>query len=376
MLKVERAFDKIPGMAENPLLSESKDVEQDEQVAGSYERWQNTRIQHQGAVINLILTLTIAAMGFGGNLLFKKEGDTVLLNVATRWLVLGSLAVFVIAVFWGLRVNLSRLWDFRWTARAARLTELRQDYEPQPPRGSTSCGQARDRFPKPPPWVYDLIETDKHETPDEERTGDNDKKRSLWKWFHQGPRHEFQDGGRRESLVSFKNDIKTLLDDSNRERLNKLDNLRRVVYDLPAEVNEQHQPERTPFSHPLQADEQELLQSQIAYGLGIVHDRCALNASRFSNLTSKLFGWQLVTFFAGVLILAMGMLFQLGYSDESGKEQRQKLSSLDRQMGILQQQVTALRQDHGTLSKRIEDVAASVPTSLPKSKRRSSKHRR
>lgn len=352
-------------MEGNSLSLDGKDAEQDERGEGSYENWQKTRIQHQGAVINLVLTLTIAAMGFGADLLFKKEGETILLGTGARWFVLGSLAVFVVSVVCGLWVNLSRLWDFRWTARAARLTTIRLAYEPislkRESGAGTGCaersyskGQRPRSFPQPASWVYDLMTHEAQRIAG--RSSDAEASRTtLWRWFHEGTWKKFKNDDLEKCVGSLKDDVETLRKDSMERRLRRLKA-------LGVEVQ--------PFGSPLNPRSRKLRQGRIAYNLAILRDRCRARASRFGELTSKLFGWQLVTFLLGVSVLATGMLVHSLSIDESENRKEKKLddrlSSLDRKVGEVQQQQTVLRQDYDVLYKRLQGAPMPPPVSSRK----------
>jgi len=81
-----------------------------------------------GSVINLVLTLTGAAIGFGANLLVKRKA-----GAAIAWYV-ASMVFLIAAALAGLCVNLTRLLDFRWTTRAARLRQLREEKDDRCPR--------------------------------------------------------------------------------------------------------------------------------------------------------------------------------------------------------------------------------------------------
>jgi hypothetical protein len=97
----------------------SKDTEE---AHAAFLRWQDIRIAHVGNVINLVLTLTTASLAFGVKLLLDKGNNLPV--------VLGcSLLVLVLAIAAGLMANYSRLFDVRYTAKAARARELwrRQD---------------------------------------------------------------------------------------------------------------------------------------------------------------------------------------------------------------------------------------------------------
>jgi hypothetical protein len=369
-------------MSESLFSLDSKEPEQGEEATGSYERWQKTMMQQQGAVINLILTLTIAAMGFGVSLMFKKESEVIALSREARWVVLGSLAVFLIAVFWGLQVNLTRLWDFRWTARAARLRELRERYEPE--FHSTSRGPMREGFPRLASWVHDL---------EEPRT---DSEGRFWVWFFQGPRDN--DRQHAEVLKSIEQDIEALRSQKKQERERELSKqLEETTRRLEQVKEKRPLPESQPaaFEQRLQAEEQERqaeeqqrnaeqqsLQNKVANALGILHDRCSANATRMGKLTSRAFALQLLTFLAGVSVLAVGMLVQTveAGADQnkkatSEKEQAESLSSIERQLDDIKKQLTDLGKNYETLLQRTQNIAA--PRSSPaNTKKKPGKYRR
>lgn len=84
----------------------------------SFIRWQAVTIAQLSYSINLILTFTVAALGFGASLLLKEQfqPDSRPLN-----LLLLSLALLVIAGGLGVWCTITRLRDFRATTKITRL---------------------------------------------------------------------------------------------------------------------------------------------------------------------------------------------------------------------------------------------------------------
>lgn len=83
----------------------------------AFLRWQEVRIKHLGHVVNLVLTLSTATLGFEVNLVVERK-------IAPTSCFIASLTLVGFAIFMGLLTNWSRLQDFRYTAKAARGREL------------------------------------------------------------------------------------------------------------------------------------------------------------------------------------------------------------------------------------------------------------
>lgn len=86
----------------------------------AFVRWQHARHTQFGNLVNVVLTLTTAALGFGVNLLV---GQKIPRNCGCTVFNL-SLIILFAAVALGLVINWSRLQDLRETAKAARKREL------------------------------------------------------------------------------------------------------------------------------------------------------------------------------------------------------------------------------------------------------------
>lgn len=189
------------------------------------------------------------------------------------------------------------------------------------------------------------------------RTIGNTTNPGLSVWFHQGPSKQqtyFHES--RQFLLTFPDDIQILPKNQKEELLQQAG------------------------TQPLDPDESLLRRKRAAYSLGILHDRCSAIADKMGVLTSKLFGYQLITFLAAIVILAIGMLIQAQHVDSSpdsnekdkiAKEQAEKLSSLDRQLNMIETQLTNLRQDYDSLSRRVQDAAAVQASTPSKPKKRS-----
>jgi cytochrome c oxidase subunit IV len=98
-------------------------LKQAEKAHAAFLRWQEIRISHLGYVVNLVLTLTTASMGFGVKQIFDKP--SLASNGFLRW----SLGVLILATAAGLITNCFRLLDFQDTANAVRARELKKRQE-------------------------------------------------------------------------------------------------------------------------------------------------------------------------------------------------------------------------------------------------------
>ncbi len=125
--------------------SETKAPEKD----GSFTRWQGVAREQLGGTVNLVLTLTVAALAYGADFFAKKEAVHV--TAAARDIIWLAEAILALAAALGIAVNLSRLSDFRWTARAARLRALQSAYAPV-------------HAPSLPNWLQDLTTPQVSET--------------------------------------------------------------------------------------------------------------------------------------------------------------------------------------------------------------------
>jgi len=82
-----------------------------------FARWQKICLDQLGYALNLILTLTIAALGFCFSLL--KDSNFTPGNAAKRVMIL-SIVLLGVSALSGLACVLNRLLDFRGTAQRAR----------------------------------------------------------------------------------------------------------------------------------------------------------------------------------------------------------------------------------------------------------------
>jgi len=94
-----------------------------ERAHDAFLRWQEVRINHLGYTVNIVLTLTTATLGFAVNLAVGKNVSPVQL---CKYPFYTSIVSLLFAVGLGLLVNLSRLYDFRYSAKAARARELHE----------------------------------------------------------------------------------------------------------------------------------------------------------------------------------------------------------------------------------------------------------
>lgn len=81
-------------------------------------RWQEVRRTQLGHVVNIVLTLSTASLAFGVKMIVDKPSLTFHNSLFF------SLAFLIIAILIGLLANFTRLWDFRYTAKAARARWL------------------------------------------------------------------------------------------------------------------------------------------------------------------------------------------------------------------------------------------------------------
>jgi hypothetical protein len=82
-----------------------------------FQRWQKIAIDQLGYALNLILVLTIAALGYWFSLL---RDEKFLPGPSAKCTMLLSLWALAFSATFGLFCVLNRLWDFRGTAQRAR----------------------------------------------------------------------------------------------------------------------------------------------------------------------------------------------------------------------------------------------------------------
>lgn len=87
----------------------------------AFLRWQDIRRTQLGHAVNLVLTLSTATLAFAVNLIVSQK-----ITPASPGRVAFSYSVgfLLVAVAAGLTCDLSRLFDFRYSAKAARSREL------------------------------------------------------------------------------------------------------------------------------------------------------------------------------------------------------------------------------------------------------------
>ena len=96
----------------------------------AFVRWQEVRRVQLGHVVNLVLVLSTAALGFGLKLLIA---GTLPANCprgyvfAVRTTVVISMVLLVLAIGFALLADWTRLLDLRYTAKAARSREKRAE---------------------------------------------------------------------------------------------------------------------------------------------------------------------------------------------------------------------------------------------------------
>jgi hypothetical protein len=85
-----------------------------------YNRWQGLAIAQFSVAIALISGLSVAGLGAGLSLL---QNEKFVLDAWTRWAFILSQLLFVIAAFFGCAAVITRVLDFRLTARITRKSQ-------------------------------------------------------------------------------------------------------------------------------------------------------------------------------------------------------------------------------------------------------------
>jgi len=95
----------------------------DREPIGSYIRWQGYRIGQLTIATNLILGLSVAALGFLVTLILNPENHSQLDSLLARLGVVVSMLFVGGSIVLGVWLVLNRMGSFRATARVARLKE-------------------------------------------------------------------------------------------------------------------------------------------------------------------------------------------------------------------------------------------------------------
>ncbi len=86
----------------------------------SFIRWQGITINQLAFTTNLIFTITIAVIGFLVSIITK---DSFVLSCVEKYFYTIGFAVLIISFISGIVINLTRLYDYRLTAKTAREEE-------------------------------------------------------------------------------------------------------------------------------------------------------------------------------------------------------------------------------------------------------------
>jgi hypothetical protein len=104
-------------------------------VRKSSIRWQARTIEQLGYALNLILSFSVAAIGFEISLILNKEFERAGWQ---NWLFIMSMFSLLLSLAVGLLCVVNRLWDFRATTETARKREDgKSDLDLQPLRKLT-----------------------------------------------------------------------------------------------------------------------------------------------------------------------------------------------------------------------------------------------
>lgn len=100
------------------------------QSEGSFVRWQQIRLEQLGTTVHVILTLSTGALAYVASLVLGK--DALPLSTAAEILIGPGAFLLLLSVGAGLWVHRSRLNDFRWTARTARIRDIGKEKDLHP----------------------------------------------------------------------------------------------------------------------------------------------------------------------------------------------------------------------------------------------------
>jgi hypothetical protein len=107
---------------------------------GKFVRWQGRTIEHLGFFNNLLITLTFAQLAFQAHLILEPlaQSNTILnhqclfqLSLISAWL----------SLVFGLWLAFNRLYDFRYTAKIARLSEKNEVVDPKLREATAKLGK-------------------------------------------------------------------------------------------------------------------------------------------------------------------------------------------------------------------------------------------
>jgi hypothetical protein len=88
------------------------------------ERWQKATRDQLGSTVKLVLTLTTGTIAFAVHIGVRSESAQPTTSSPTLW-AQGSILALLVAAAIGIVINLTRLLDFRWTARTVRIRTIR-----------------------------------------------------------------------------------------------------------------------------------------------------------------------------------------------------------------------------------------------------------
>jgi cell division protein FtsL len=87
---------------------------------GSFVRWQQIRIAQFGFAVNLLMTLSAASLGFA---LTQVRDKSITCQWSSKVFLVTSVALLLVSLCFGIICTTTRLYDFRKTAKIARVRE-------------------------------------------------------------------------------------------------------------------------------------------------------------------------------------------------------------------------------------------------------------
>jgi len=194
---------------------------------------------------------------------------------AARDIIWVALLIFVVAAFLGIVINVTRLVDFRWTTRSARIRELRNEYDSD--STSSSCRGTDTKIdPYLPTWVESI-------KPGKRKEFSARDIEALQRTIVQLQAIHRQD--QQSTVFAAYNSLPE--DD------------RKKVANAPENVTAHADSPLVP-----------LYQKHVALTLGAVHERCRYLANRWGECTWTMIPGQFIVFFLGIVVLAIGMWSQ------------------------------------------------------------------
>ncbi len=121
---------------------------------GSFVRWQDIRITQFGFAVNLLLMFSGASLGFA---LTQVRDDAITSECWSKVALVTSVVLFCLSLCLGIACTMTRLYDFRKTARIARVREKMEKRKKSQDRIRAVLQAARSHVRRIGRWTWGLF---------------------------------------------------------------------------------------------------------------------------------------------------------------------------------------------------------------------------